>query len=583
MWQGFFSVTKTLSKVAVSAALGLTLFGIGQVLGQEPTPNSTPIVSPTPVPIDPNQLPPVPPIAPGYRATTDRFPDLGRVGVDLAEQRPLTIREAIELALRNNKDIEIARENVRISEFDFTAARGVYEPRFTGQSYYERIKTPTASVLTGPSGSLIQSGLNGSVTFSGLTPKWGGSYQSTFSNTRSTTTNLLGTGGLNPIFSTNLSFSYTQPLLRGRSFDNNRRQIEITKKNLSLTDAQFRQRAIEVITNVQRAYWDLVFNLRNLQIQRDAVRDSQTQLEHNKRLVREGMLAPIDVVSVEAQLANFEGAVYSALDDVSRAENTLKNLIAEDRNAAIWGVALVPVDPVDLPMPAVALPDALQTALTNRAEIQQSDVAREVNEIDQRFYREQRKPQVDLIGSYTTTGYAGQFDPAGVNPINGQPFPAPPETLIGGYGTSLSNLAANRYPTFRVGVQFSLPLRNQTANAQLGRSLVEGQRIQTQREQLEQQIQVDVRNALQSIRTAAARLQAAAATRVASEQQYASEQRKLDAGQSTLFLVLDRQTALTNARGAELRAQTDLNKAITDLQRATGNALTVNNVVASPR
>jgi HAE1 family hydrophobic/amphiphilic exporter-1 len=572
-----------MSKLVLAAAVVLTLFGLGQAFGQEPAP-TLPVVSSTPVPIDPNHIPTVPPIAPDYRPTATSFPDLGRVGVDLAEQRPLTVREAIELALSNNKDIEIARANVKISEFDLTAARGVYEPRFTGQSYYERSRTPTASVLTGgPSGALVQSGLNGSVTFSGLTPKWGGSYSSTFSNTRSTTTNLLGTGGLNPVFSSNLSFNYTQPLLRGRSFDNNRRQIEITKKNLSLTDAQFRQRAIEVITSVQRAYWDLVFNLRNLQIQRDAVRDSQSQLEHNKRLVREGQLAPIDVVSVEAQLANFEGAVYSALDDVSRSENTLKGLIAEDRNAPIWSVALVPVDPVDLPMPAVALPDALQTALVNRAEIQQSDVAREVNEIDQRYYREQQKPQVDLIGSYSAAGYAGQFDPNGPNPINGQPFPPPPGGLIGGYGTSLSNLAANRYPTFRVGVQFSLPLRNQTANAQLGRSLVEGQRIQTQREQLEQQIQVDVRNALQSIRTAAARLQAAAANRIASEQQYASEQRKLDAGQSTLFLVLDRQTVLTNARGAELRAQTDLNKAISDLQRATGNALTVNNVVTNPK
>lgn len=571
----------------MASAIGLTLFGLGQVLGQTPgstpVPSPTPFVSPTPIPVDPDQLPSIPPIAPDYRANTDRFPDLGRVGVDLTEQRTLTIREAIELALTNNKDIEVARENVKISEFDFMAARGVYEPRFTGQSYYERIKTPTASLLTGPSGSLVQSNLTGAVTLSGLVPKWGGSYSSTFSNTRSTTTNLLGTGGLNPIFQSNLSFAYTQPLLRGRSFDNNRRQIEITKKNLSLTDAQFRQRAIEVITTVQRAYWDLVYSLRNLQIQRDAVRDSQAQLEHNKRLVREGMLAPIDVVSVEAQLAGFQGAVYTALDDVSRAENTLKSLIAEDRNAPLWGLAVVPTDSVELPVPVVALNDALQTALTNRAEIQQSDVAREINEIDQRFYREQRKPQVDLVGSYNTVGYAGQFDPTGVNPINGQPFTTPPTGLIGGYGTSLSNLAANRYPTFRVGVQFNFPIKNQTANAQLGRSLVEGERIQTQREQLEQQIQVDVRNALQSIRTASARLQAAAATRLASEQQYASEQRKLDAGQSTLFLVLDRQTALTNARGAELRAQTDLNKAIADLQRATGNALTVNNVVASPK
>jgi outer membrane protein TolC len=156
-----------------------------------------------------------------------------------------------------------------------------------------------------------------------------------------------------------------------------------------------------------------------------------------------------------------------------------------------------------------------------------------------------------------------------------------PDNLIGGYPQSFLNLAENRYNNFRVGVQVSLPLKNQTAQAQLGRSLVEGQRIQTQREQLEQLIQVDVRNALQSVRTAESRLRAAAIARDASEQQYSSEQRKLDAGQSTVFLVLERQTALTTARGNELRAQTDLNKSIAELQRATGNALEANHVIVN--
>ncbi|HYY41390.1 MAG TPA: TolC family protein, partial [Pyrinomonadaceae bacterium] len=169
-----------------------------------------------------------------------------------------------------------------------------------------------------------------------------------------------------------------------------------------------------------------------------------------------------------------------------------------------------------------------------------------------------------------------------------QPLPAaPPATiapeLVGGVGQSLTNLAANRFNNVRVGVQLNLPLRNRTAEAQLGRSLVERDRIRTQREQLEQLIQVDVRNALQQTRTAESRLRAAAAARDASEQQYASEQRRFDAGQSTIFLVLERQTALATARGNELRAQTELNKAIAELQRATGNALEANHVQVNVR
>lgn len=567
--------------------------------GQTPTPTPKPAAE---------SIDSIPQIAPEYRKDDAKLPELGRVGVDMTEQKPLTLREALELALTNNKDIEVSRDNVKIAEFDYRGARGVYEPRFNLNSYYERAEIPTASVISGPGGSTVQTGFVGNATLSGLVPKGGGSYNVTFNNQRATTNNIFNS--LDPQYLSSLTFTFTQPILRGRRIDQQRRAIEISKKNLSLTDSQFRQRTIETITAVQRAYWDLVFSLKNLQVQRDAVRDSKSQLEHNKRLVEEGVLAPIDIVSVEAQVAGFEQNVYVALDDVNRAENNLKNLISENRSAEIWGKSIVPVDPVEINAPLTTLQEAMGLALENRPELQQSNVAKEINEIDQRFYRDQTKPQVDFVGTYTTNGLAGTQRTGGnpltssnltlyqalndlivrsngnnptLIPIDAIPLPttqALPDQLVGGYGQSISNLFLNRYPTFRVGVQISIPFKNQTANAQLGRSLVEGQRIQTQREQLEQVIQVDVRNALQAVRSAEARLRAAAVQRDASEKQYASEQRKFDAGQSTLFLVLDRQTALTNARGAELRAQTDLNKAIAELQRATGNSLKANNVEA---
>lgn len=508
------------------------------------------------------------------------------------------------MALENNKDIEVARANVKIAEFDLLGARGAYDPRFSTGSFYERIESPVSSFLSGGSnGSTTQSDYSGSARLEGLTPKLGGNYRIEFSSIRLTTNNQFS--ALNPQYPTALTFTYTQPLLRGLRFDNSRRQVEIAKKNLSLTDAQFRQRAIETITNVQRAYWDLVFALRSVQIHRDSVRVAKTQLDHNRRLVQEGQLAPIDIVAAEAQITTFEQNVYSALEEVSRSENNLKNLIAQNQQSPLWNEPLLPTDSVDLAAPDVSLPDALKTAMENRPELQQANVVHEINEIDQRFFKDQKKPAVDLVGSYGMVGLAGAISGgtnpftessvqlrAAVNKLLGNAgfdlLPDPPlqtisPNLLGGYSQSVTNLLGNRFHNLRVGVQINLPLRNRTAEAQYGRSLVEAQRIATQREQLEQTIQVEVRNALQAMRSAEARLQAAVATRAANEQQLTSEQRKLDAGQSTTFLVLERQTALTATLGAELKAQTDLNKAIADLQRATGNALRVNSVVVSVR
>jgi HAE1 family hydrophobic/amphiphilic exporter-1 len=547
----------------------------------------------------------VPAVAPEFRAAQKPLPELNRVGVDMNRQHPLSLREAISLALENNKDIEVARQNVRVAEFDLLGAQGVYDPRLSTGAFYERAENPISSFLSGgQNGSVIQSDFAGNARLEGQTPFLGGSYRLDVSSGRFTTNNEFT--ALNPSFPTSATFTYTQPLWRGLKFDNSRRQIEIARKNLSLTDAQFRQRAIDTITNVQRAYWDLVFALRSLQVQRDAVTVAQTQLDHNKRLVEQGQLAPIDIVASESQIFTYEQGVFSALEEVSRSENTLKNLIAENKQAALWTEAIVPVDPVELTVPQVALTDALKTAMENRPELQQSNVVKEINQIDQRYFKNQTKPAVDLVGQYGINGLAGSVSTTGVNPFTASqlqlrqrvdelsrlegldPLPVtPPQTLspdlLGGFGTSVGNLLSNRFNNFRVGVQISLPLRNRTAEAQLGRSLVEGERIATQREQLEQSIEVEVRNALQSMRSAESRLRAAIATREANEQQFASEQRKLDAGQSTTFLVLERQTSLTTARGLELKAQTDLNKAIADLQRATGNALRVNSVVVKVR
>lgn len=557
-----------------------------------------PVASPTPSPT--LQDLPVPPIAPDFQPAQRALPELGRVGVDMDRQRPLSLREALSMALENNKDIEVARHNVKIAEFDLTSARGVYDPRLSSSSYFERIESPISSFLSGGSGdSISQTDFTATARLEGQSPKLGGNYRLDFSSIRLTTNNQFS--ALNPQYPTALSFTYTQPLFRGLRFDNNRRLIEIAKKNLSLTDAQFRQRAIETITSVQRAYWDLVFALRNLQVQKDAVRDSRIQLEHNKRLVTEGALAPIDIVASEAQVAGFEQTLFSSLEEVSRAENNLKNLIAVNRQSDLWTLSLIPTDSVDITAPQISLPEALKAAMDNRPELQQSNVAREINQIDQKFFKEQKKPSIDLFGTYGMVGLAGAVNSAGSNPftassaqlrervdilsrLNGLPvLPAQPvqtlsPSLLGGYDQSIKNLLGNNFNNFRAGVQINLPLRNRTAEAQFGRSLVEGQRIATQREQLEQVIQVDVRNALQAVRSGEARLRAASIARQASEQQYQSELRKLDAGQSTVFLVLERQTASTTARGNELRAQTDLNKAIAELQRATGNALTSNSI-----
>lgn len=562
---------------------------------QTADPVTTPLPVTTPTPIGTS----TPNVTPNYAAPNRPLPSAERIGVDVSAQKPLSLNEVITMALENSNDIEASQIDVKLAEFSLSAARGVFDPRLSGQTYFQRSKVPTANTLGSVDGAITSSGVVGNVGVTGFTPIGGGSYTTSFQQSRETTNNPLN--AFNPQFPSALTLNYTQPLWRNLKTDDNRRRIAIAKKNLSLSDSQFRQRSIDIITNAVQAYWDLTYALKNLQVQNDAVKQAKLQVESNQRQVAEGVIAPIEVVEAETQVTNFEQQVYAAQQNVTQAENVLKTIILTDSNADLWTQAIVPTTPVNVAPPRVSVEDALAEARANRPELEQLRANKEINEINTRFFKNQTKPQIDLVGSFTSNGLAGTvlqnnggftsflsplYDrlnllsaSQGLPPLivdsTGNTLPG---SLIGGAGQSLRNLFGFQYPTYQVGVRIDIPFFNRTAKANLGYSLAEGTQLEARTAQQDQQIKAEVQNALQAIRTAEARMNAAAASRAASEKLYASEQNKLQNGASTLYLVLERQQNLIIARGLELQTQTDLNKAIALFQKSVGTTFQAHNV-----
>lgn len=570
------AVTTNPSQTQPTAPAGGQISNPDTLIQQTPGQNigTTGGVAPAVLPDEP------PPVAPDFRAPSRPLPDANRVGVDVANQLPMSLEEAITMALRNNNNIDVSRNTVQIAEFNFRAARGVYDPLIASEGFYESVTTPTASAIGGAvNGAVTQSRMFSSAGVGGFSPFFGGVYSATFNASRTTTSNT--NSFLNPQYPSAFTMTYTQPLFRNFRFDSNRRNIEIARKTLGMTDAQFRQQAIEVIAQVEQAYWDLVFALRNLSVQIDAVKQARTQLESNQRLVQRGVLAPIDVVAATSQITTFEQNVYTAQESVTRAENNLKTMLLPDRTSDVWARAITPVSEVSLDTPKIGLEIALTEALRNRPEITQLETNSEINKIDERYYRNQAKPQIDLVGSYTSSGLAGTPTARSIDQRTG--MTVVPQNLQGGLFTSLGNLLAQDYPTYRIGVTVGLPWGNTVAKANLGRTLVEAQRIGNMRAQTEQVIEAEVRNAMQALKSGEARLASSLAARQSAEQLYASEQRQFQAGTTTFYLVLQRQTELLVARSRELQAQTDLNKAISEFQRATGTTLSANNVTVSQK
>jgi outer membrane protein TolC len=523
-----------------------------------------------------------------------------RIGVSEAPLS-ITLADAIRMTLEQNNDVAIARMDTEVARQNVRAALGVFDPRIAPNFAYERTVTANTSAIGGATeGRLERTEISGGAAMTGRTPFAGGRYTVDFSSSRLDTSNQFAR--LNPEFPSALTASYTQPLFRNRAIDTDRRNILLARRAVDLTDAQLLEVVMDQLTLVEEAYWDLAFAAKNLDVLTSALAQARGQVASNERQAKEGTLAPIDVVEAQTQVSRFQQAVASGQQALTEAENRLKRLMLADRKASAWNRPLVPIDLADRTAPALGVEEAVKLALARRPELKALDSSRAQNEIDRTFFRDQAKPQLNLVGGTTLSGLSGDpLSSTSQPPVGGDdsdaallarlnelsvlanltPLPTPPPStgttvppfFVGGYNTSLSNLFARRFPTAIVQLQMDLPLRNQTARANLARTEIQGTQIARRRQSLEQAIESDVRDTLQAVRSSEQRLEAAASARRYALEQYESERRRFDSGLSTVFLVLERQTAFVTAQASELRARADLNQAIALLERAVGGTL----------
>ena len=510
----------------------------------------------------------------------------------------LSLAEVIQKVLSNDRDLAVSRINREEATLNYKGARGVFDPRLGLTEHTNRIITPVSSSLGGATnGKLTTKEFLVDPQLSGASPWLGGSYKLDFSSARQQSDSTFNT--VNPQYPTSLNLNLTQPLWRGLSYDDNRHRIQVAKKNIQLSDEQFRQRVIEIVTQAIQAYWELSFAYRNLEVQSEAVLLAQQQDASNRRQVEQGLLAPVDVVQTQTQLATFQQNLFSAQSALTNAENALKVLMLADRTDLMWGMALEPGTKGEAMETPPTLDEAVKLALAERPELKQTGIALDINRMDAKLTHEQTKPQVDLVANVSTVGLAGQviqqsganpfaaaFGPlvnqinqlsavAGIAPLSPISFGSNsvPPALVGGYGQSLSNLANGHYTSASVGVNVSLPLRNRAANAAAAVSVAEGRRLNAQRQQVEMAIEQDVRNSLQMVYSAQARLEAANNAEHSADDQYRSETRQFQAGTTTVFLVLQRQTDLIAALTRQARAEADLSEARANLDRALARTI----------
>ncbi len=528
---------------------------------------------------------------------------LTRVGVQTAQPLPLTLQDAIRRALENNNDIEVSRGDVRYQETQVRSLLGVYDPVFTVAPNFTRSST---------TGSAATNDFRANSNFSQFIQRGGGNYQVFFDNQRTenafaqaqVSSGSVSSGVGSAIYSSELGFSYTQPLARNFRIDSKRHQIIIARKRLEQTDSDFRLRATDTITQVQRAYWDYVFAMRNQQNQVANVNLARENLRQIEAKIDAGAAAPLAKAEVETELANREGDLLLATQQVGVAENALKQLILKDPLSSEWSLSIVPTDAPKFSLDAPSLDAAMKDAMDNRFELRRLRLDKEINATDIKFYKNQARPQIDFNSTFSLDGLSrggantqSIFTPQfigndeilrqSLNTILGPgsqipnpliEIPGTPAFLAGGFNRSLRNIFRSDAPNFSLGMTFSFPLRNRTAKANLDGARIQEQQLDAKTRSQEQTVIVEVRNAVQAVETSRQRVLTARRARESAEIQLAGEQKLYDVGRSTTFLLFQRENSLTNARNAEIRAETDYNKALADLQRVTSTTFRANDI-----
>lgn len=527
-----------------------------------------------------------------------------RIGI--TSQVDLTLADVIAAVLAKNTDIEVSRLSRTKAFLSLRGAKGYFDPVFGGNAYASKTVTPVASSLGG--------GTNGAVTekqvytdpqISGISPWLGTNYKLDFASSRVDNNNVYNT--LNPTYPTAASLNLTQPLWGGFLFDANRERVSVARKNIAQTDEQFRQRLIDSTTQAIRAYWELDYARRNLDVQIGAVRLAEQQDASNRRQVEQGIEAPVDVIQTQTQMATYQQNVFTAQQQLTQAENTLKTLMLSDRKDPLWDAELKTIEERSEEGAVPSLAEALHQAFMNRPDLKAGQLGVQVSTLDARLAAEQAKPQVNLTAQLESQGLAGRVLPqttsifgsiltdlftqvdllsslAGLPPIPPQSgtTTATPAFFVGGYGQSLANLRDGRFPTLKVGLQVNIPIVNRTARSQAAIAVANEKQSITQQRQLEMTAESDVRNSLQQLVNSDLSLRSAHRAAELALEQLASEQRQLKAGTSSVYLVLQRQTELTTSKLREIRAEADRQEAEADFDRATANTLAHRNIQIEP-
>jgi outer membrane protein TolC len=445
-----------------------------------------------------------------------------------------------------------------------------FDPALTGQLNWTHQTTPDTDPSAYGANALAGNTTNANAAYTqGFGP--GTELNVGFDNARYTTNSMQS--AFSPYTTSSLGFTVTQPLLRGFGLAVNRRFIRISKNEQKIAGLLVQQQLIATVYGVVRLYTDLVALYEDVKVKEETLASAEKLFTDTKAEVDEGTQAPVELTRANAQVFSIRQDLIDSRGLLEEQEAIVKNVITRrtDNDPDVLNARIIPTDSIEVPGTDESRPlqDLLVQAFANRPDLRQAGVQLENTQISLQGSRNGLRPELDLVGTAQNSALAAQLNPLA---------PAIESPLLGGYGSALEQLATRKYPTYGIGLNLTLPLRNRIAQADVTRDEILLRQSQVLEQQLRKQAQLEVEDALIAMRRARASYEAAVETQKLQQESLDVEQAKFQVGASTSFFIIQYESYLAQARSTVVVAKSAYLKARAALERATGTILDDNHV-----
>ena len=481
--------------------------------------------------------------------------------IEANEPLPLTLQETVERVLKNNISISVESYKTQINEQFIFDKEADFDPTVDFKFTVGEETRLRASTLANAKTREQDYNWDFSLSQKFVT---GGNYELTMDNNKNLSNSRFIS--LNPVYSSDLALTVTQPLLKNFGVDLNKREIYIAKNDQKISDHQFTKKVIDTLTDAENIYWDLVFSIEDLKVKETSLQRARDLEKQVKAQVEVGTLAELEILQAKSEVASRDQQLLNAKNLIEDNEDLLKSILNLSFDSVEGLKKVIPADsPVFEPGRENSLEDALKTALTHRPDLMARKKELENRNIEARYNENQMFPTLDLVGSLGLNGLSGDSG-TGANKINGA------------YDTALSEAFSTDYRLWQFGINMSYPIGNRAAKSRLAAKRLEVAQLLLDIKDLEQNIVVEVREAHRQIETDIKRVQATRVAQKLAEEKLNAEDKKFEVGLSTSFNVLEFQEDLAEEQSNAIKAVIDYNKSRNRLNQVIARTLEAHDI-----